>query len=67
MTIRPLSDLPLLLESIKAFYVYKNSGLKKAVLLYPNASVFIQDHALEDYDDVKAEVLLSINKMDTTA
>lgn len=61
---RHLSDLSSLLATISAFYVYKYSGIKKALALYPQAAQFIRDNMKKSFEEVKEEIFRLIYKLE---
>ena len=62
-----LSELPFLLMTIKAFYIYKQEGLKKALRLFPKSESFIEQNAKKSFDEVKHDQIEGMMKMQVIA
>ena len=62
-----VSDLHNVLQTIKAFYMYKQEGLKKALRLFPNSKLFIEENAKRSFDEVKHDLIEGIMKMQVVA
>lgn len=61
-----LSQLPGMLQEMKAFYIYEHEGLPKALQLYPATKAFIELNAERSFEQVKRDLIKEMLKIDTS-